>query len=293
MSAESLHEHLRLGTTTVARCWSLSRKDGKTMGFTDHDLPIEFEGMAFEAASGFSARALQQGTGLAVDNSEAIGALSHFSIKEEDVVAGRYDGADVRAWLVNWANPDERKLQFRGTIGEIKRVDGQFTAELRGLTEALNQPRGRTYQRPCTAVLGDKSCGIDLSNPGYCGDYAVAGIEDNRVINLGPLDQFDEGWFTRGTLTPLEGAAEGLVAVVKEDKGTGEDRRLTIWSDLRAELRVGEMVKIVTGCDRATETCKLKFNNFLNFRGFPDIPGEDWLMSYPARTGRNDGGRLT
>jgi uncharacterized phage protein (TIGR02218 family) len=291
--SDALLAHLEGGTTTVARCWAVTRRDGVTLGFTDHDLPLAFEGIAFAADAGLSARALQQGTGLAVDNSEAVGALSHASIREEDIRAGRFDGAEVRCWLVNWRQVEERKLLFRGAIGEIRTGAGAFTAELRGLTEALNLPRGRLYQKPCGAVLGDAACKVDLARPEFRAERAVLGVADNRVLDLGALDPYAEGWFTRGALRVLSGAAEGLVAVVKEDRGAGGARRIELWSDLRARVEVGDAVEITAGCDRRAETCRVKFSNFINFRGFPHIPGEDWLISYPTRSGRNDGGRLT
>ncbi len=290
---DALLAHLAGGLTTVARCWSVRRQDGTIMGFTDHDLPLSYDGLTFAASSGLTARALQQGTGLAVDNSEAIGALSHDMIREEDIRTGRYDNADVTAWLVNWANVDERMVQFRGTIGEIQRRDGQFTAELRGLTEALNQTYGRVYQKPCSAVLGDKACQVNLNSPLYRGTYQIAGIEDNRVLDLGPMSEFRQDWFTRGTLRPTTGAASGLLAVIKEDRGNGTGRRLHLWSDIRTELEVGDLVEVTAGCDKRDETCRKKFENFLNFRGFPDIPGDDWLISYPTWAGQNDGGSLT
>jgi uncharacterized phage protein (TIGR02218 family) len=53
------------------------------------------------------------------------------------------------------------------------------------------------------------------------------------------------------------------------------------------------MIRLEAGCDKRAETCRLKFDNFLNFRGFPHIPGEDWLSSYPVSAGNNDGGGLT
>ncbi|TMV36307.1 DUF2163 domain-containing protein, partial [Thioclava sp. BHET1] len=136
-------------------------------GFTDHDLDLEFEGIVFRAGTGMTAAALMQTTGLSVDNSEALGALSDAGIRAEEILAGRYDGAEVRAWLVNWAEPEARILQFRGSFGQIRQEDGQFRAELRGLTEALNQPQGRVYQAGCGAALGDGACGFDLATPGY------------------------------------------------------------------------------------------------------------------------------
>ena len=67
--------HLRAGVTTVCRCWSVVRADGQSYGFTDHDRAFSFEGIRFKADSGLTARAVQQSTGLSVDNSQALGAL--------------------------------------------------------------------------------------------------------------------------------------------------------------------------------------------------------------------------
>ena len=156
MSAISadFQEHLGSGVTSLCRAWKIERRDGVSFGFTDHDLPLLFAGMTFKPDTGLSAMALQQTTGLSVDNTEAIGALSDAAIRDADIDAGRFDGAEVTSWMVNWANPTQRILQFRGNIGEIRRAGGAFQAELRGLTDLLNRPVGRVFQRPCGEVLG-------------------------------------------------------------------------------------------------------------------------------------------
>ena len=119
-------------------------------------------------------------------------------------------------------------------------------------------------------------------------------VEDNRVFDLGPLAAYPGSWFTRGVLRVTEGAGRGLVAHREGGpRQRGPRRRIELWSDLRVPIAIGTMVDITAGCDKRAETCREKFDNFLNFRGFPDIPGEDWLISYPTRAGRNDGGRLT
>lgn len=291
MSA-ALHAHLAGGVTTVCRAWSIRRKDGVTLAFTDHDTDLALDGTVFRAGTGLSARALQQTTGLSVDNTEALGALSDAGITEADLMAGRYDGAEVVAWLVNWADTDARKVQFRGTLGEIKRAGGAFQAELRGLTEGLNQPQGRVIQRQCGAVLGDASCKVDLSHPGYAAEVAVTGVEGGRLFRLPGLAGFDDRWFERGRLVVLTGAAAGLVGVVKNDRIGPLAREVELWQGLGAEVAPGDLLRIEAGCDKRAETCRLKFGNFLNFRGFPHVPGDDWLTSYPARAGQNSGGSL-
>lgn len=290
---EEMQAHLQSGLTTLCRCWAVVRRDGQSFGFTDHDRDLDFEGVVFRADTGLSAKAVQQTTGLAVDNSEAVGALSDAAVTEADILAGRFDGAAVRAWLVDWSAPENRVLQFRGSLGEIKRGGGAFEAELRGLTEALNQPQGRVFQPGCAAVLGDGQCRFDTTQPGFAAELAAEEVEEGRVFRFANLAGFDERWFEKGRFEVTSGAAAGLVGLVKNDRLSDQGREIELWEALRAPIATGDMVRIVAGCDKRAETCRLKFQNFLNFRGFPHIPGEDWLLSYPVRAGTNDGGSLS
>lgn len=285
-----LRAHLESGETTLCRCWALTRADGVIFGFTDHDMPLAFDGITFKANSGLTAFALQQSTGLSVDNTEALGALSDAALTEEDIEAGRYDGAEVRAWLVNWAAIDQRWLQFRGSIGELKRSGGTFQAELRGLTDVLNAPLGRIYQKPCTAVLGDAQCRFDLGQDGYAAERAVDQVLPDGGFAWPALEAFAEGWFSAGRITVLSGAAKGLWGTIKSDRIEAGDRRIRLWTPLRAPVAPGDLVRLSAGCDKRAATCRLKFDNLINFQGFPDIPGEDWMMAYPRSGNPNTGG---
>ena len=90
----------------------------------------------------------------------------------------------------------------------------------------------------------------------------------------------------------LSGAAAGLVGLVKAERSEGGILRFELWESFRAEVSLGDTLRVETGCDKRAETCRVKFNNFMNFRGFPNIPGEDWILSYPREKGVNDGGSL-
>ena len=289
--ADALAAHLAGGLTTVARAWALTRTDGVRLGFTDHDGPLTFDGLTFRAETGLSARALSQTTGLAVDNSEAMGALSSDAIAEADIAAGRYDGAEVVCWLVNWADVAQRKVLFRGHLGEIRHGSGAFHAELRGLTETLNQPVGRVFQRPCAAVLGDRACGVDLAASVYRHEGALVAVEGARVFDLGALAGFAMGWFERGRLTVLDGACAGLVAPIKRDRLRADGRRvIEVWDGLRTDPSPGDTVRIEAGCDKRFATCRGKFANALNFRGFPDLPEDDWVLVHHSQAKRRSGG---
>lgn len=199
MTREALFSHLETGSTSVCRSWVIRRRDGVVLGFTDHDRDLVVDGVTCRADTGMTARALQQTTGLSVDNTEAFGALSASAITEDDLVAGRFDRAEVVAYLVNWANPQDFLIQFRGNLGEISRVGGSFKAELRGLTDLLNRPHGMAYTPGCSAVLGDSRCRFDLGQPGYFVEVAVDSAEE-------------EGFFASGISQPsTTGGSRGAV----------------------------------------------------------------------------------
>ncbi len=275
--------HVATGNTTICRCWAVVRRDGWTMGFTDHDLPLSFEDIEFRADTGLSASALQQTTGLSVDNTEALGALSHEAIREEDIEAGRFDGAEVRAWLVNWADVDARALVFRGHIGEVRRMDGAFEAELRGLTDVLNQPTGRVYQKTGDAVL-------DPENPDFAAEALVQEVEERRTFRFPGLESYAEGWFRFGKLTVLDGDAVGLEGSIKRDYFEDGLRVIELWRPIRVSVSPGDRVHLLAGCDNTVEGHLSKFGTLLDFRGFPDIPGDDWSFTDPARAANLDGG---
>ena len=286
----SIAEHLRTGLTTLCRCWAVTRLDGRVFGFTDHDIDLSFDGLTFKADTGLTASALQQVTGLAVDNSEAVGALSDASVTEEDILAGRFDDARLTYWLVNWQDIEIREVQFSGTLGEIKRADGSFFAELRGVSEALNKPLGRVFQKPCSAVLGDDQCGVDLSDADFSVTLDVEQIKSRRVLRFAVPSDYDERWFERGKLIVKSGAAVGLMGMIKNDRLVDGIRTIELWEEIKIEIAVGDQITLIAGCDKRSSTCSEKFSSLLNFRGFPHIPGEDWLMTYPSEGGANDGG---
>lgn len=289
MSAD-LDAHLATGTTRVARCWKVTRRDGVTYGFTDHDKPLVFEGVTFKADTGLSAAAVMQTTGLSVDNTEAVGALSDASVTEEDIAAGRFDGAAVEAWLVQWDAPENRALQFRGSFGEITRGNGAFTVELRGLAEQLNAPTGRVYHATSPVMPGDPRFGVDVSGPGYTVQAEIGTVEDGRVFTFADVPAYESGWFERGRFRVLSGLAQGLEAAIKIDRVEGDVRRVELWDRLRAPILPGDRVEMQAGFDGSFEAARLKFGNAIDFRGYPDIPGEDWQAAHPSRVSNRQGG---
>jgi uncharacterized phage protein (TIGR02218 family) len=278
--------HLDSGATSLAQCWKLVTA-GETLGFTDHDEPLSFDGLTYGAHTGFTGSEIESGLGLQVDNLDVGGALSSSRLSEAKLRAGEYDNAEVEIWLVNWQDVSQRLLLRKGHLGEVSHGDIGFTAELRGLAHVLNQPKGRLFQHHCDAVVGDARCGVDLGQPQFRGVSTVALPESNRRFTATGLASFADHWFTRGVVTWTSGNNVGRVAQVKAHRQTV----IELWQQMSDNIHPGDTFAITAGCDKSFATCKAKFANTLNFRGFPHMPGNDFVTSYPNRDdATNDGG---
>ena len=286
----NLKTHLLGGITTLCNVWEVTRRDGVFMGFTDHDQPLSFDNKTFRADSGMSALALQRSTGLSVDNTDALGALHDTSITTEDINAGRYDHAEVVAWRVNWADVTQRVVMFRGHIGGMRSAAGAFQAEIRGLSDVLNQPIGRVYQKPCSAVLGDTSCRFNMFTPGYFFQGTAENIETQRIFFFSMSQSFEPNWFCSGHLEITSGAAKGLSGAIKRDYVKGSSRVIELAEPLPIAVATEDYIRLVAGCDKRFSSCRLKFDNVINFQGFPDLLSEDYGMQHPSKAGRLDGG---
>jgi len=289
-----LQDHLDSGGTTLCWCWRITRNDGVAFGFTDHDRDVVFDGTNFEAASGFTGSEITGAVGLNVDTLDVQGALKSDRLSEADLAAGLFDNALIEIYRVNWTEPDLRVLMRYGNLGEVARGATHFACEVRGLAHELQQPQGRIIQYGCDADVGDARCKVNLDQAAFTsGDGVVDALGDSpRSFTASGLDAYANNWFTRGLITWLTGANAGRPAEVKLHAKSSSGVSLELWQRPSEEIGEGDTFKITAGCDKQFGTCRNKFANTINFRGFPHVPGNDFMLRVASRTDRNDGGRL-
>ena len=279
-----LQTHLESGTTTLCWCWLL-QTSSETLGFTDHDDDVVFGGVTFEAATGFTGSEIESSAGFSVDNLDVAGALRSDRLTAAKLQAGAYDNATVEIWLVNWQDVAQRLLVRKGTLGETSHGGVGFTAEIRGLAQALDQPQGRIFGHACDAVLGDGRCGFAVTP----GTGTVATADDARRFTATGLGAFADGWFTRGRVRFTSGLNAGRAMEVKSHGKAGGIVTIELWQPLAAAIAGGDAFTATPGCDKQFATCQTKFNNATRFRGFPHMPGNDFVTSYPNRGDGNIG----
>ncbi|KQT78506.1 DUF2163 domain-containing protein [Methylobacterium sp. Leaf466] len=285
----ALAAHLAGGATTLCRCWSLTRRDGATLGFTDHDRDLVLSGLVHAAHSGLEAAEASAELGFAVGGGEVAGALRSSGIAEADIAAGLYDGAGVETWLVDWSDPQTRLLLDVGTVGEIRRSGAAFVAELRGLMHALDVERGRTYRATCGADLGDRRCRIDLADPRWRTTGTVTGPDTTGGLGVALATPADDGRFDGGRLAWRSGSNAGASADVR---GLLSDR-IWLWEVPARAVATGDAFVLTAGCDKRLSTCGDRFANVPNFQGFPHMPGNDFVLRHAPGSGPGlDGGSL-
>ena len=159
-----------------------------------------------------------------------------------------------------------------------------------------------------TAGAGEGAVGLaagGLSASGGLDDEAIteadvaAGLYDGARVELWRVDWARPALAVRlwaGTLArirrengafvaDLDGPMAALERVVGRTYGRTCDAVL-------GDGRCGLSAATIGGrsCDKRWATCVETFENGVNFQGFPDIPGDDFLTARPVESARNDGG---
>ena len=268
-----LGERLSADVTRLAICWRVVRADGVALGYTTHDRPLQIAGMRYESAPGMTPSAIVSSADLQVDTMDVGGALTSDTITAADLAAGRYDGAAVEIFMVDWQAPDAgRQLLARGHVGSVEAgidADSGFVASFRGPTAGLAITAVESYSPQCRAELGDTRCRV--ATRGRTQRLALAAHDDNAIALPADVAVAD---YIDGRLRVLEGPLAGIERRIVA--ANGSQLRL----DAALDLTPGTIVQIWEGCDKTFQTCRNRFGNAINFRGEPHVPGADLLTRF-------------
>lgn len=274
--SEELKNHISSEVTTIATLWRLIRRDNVVMGFTDFSDDIFFDDINYKAFSGFTPAAISSNSDLSVDNLEVEAVLNSEYISERDIIAGLYDFANIDILKVNYKDISQGCLVLRsGYIGEVTLKKNSFVAEIRGLSQNLSQTIGQLYSPSCRANFCDSLCGLSEEN--YIFSGSITSIVNNRLFfDAGRTEE--KGFFSFGKILFLNGNNINMQSEIKRYSDNG---LIELVLPMKFDLKVNDAYRIVTGCDKTFNTCVKKFNNALNFRGEPHIPGLSKILNMP------------
>ena len=259
--------------SSLAFCWKVERRDGAGFGLTSHDRGLAIEGVQYAAEPGMLPAAIERRLGMTESDSEIAGAIRSDALDEADLIAGRWDGARVGLFAVDWKAPEDDMLELMaGDMGDVRIEDGGYKAALSGAGAKLGRAICPETSPECRASLGDKQCRVDMAGRvRRCTITAVDGLE---LV----LDQVVGDDFLWGRARYLSGANCGLTSVLVAADGN----RIVLRDIARGAIVAGDRIELREGCDKRFATCTGRFANGPNFRGEPHLPGNDLLTRYPG-----------
>jgi uncharacterized phage protein (TIGR02218 family) len=263
----------------LANYTRITRLDGVVLGFTSYDRDLTFGGVTYEAYSSVSASAVRQSEGTGVDNLDIIGLLTSSRIRDTDILAGLYDGAAVELGQVNYLSPEGNAvIHLTGTLGEITEREGEYTAEIRSLSQHLAQQVGALTSATCRVrAFGDSEC-IPPGDPGTT--LVLAAHQYNRTVGsvtsstviVFSSDSLASNGYRYGRVVFTSGLNNGIAREVKSHTLSGGTAVITLQEAFPFTVSPGDTAMLEEGCDRGISRC-LAFSNVINFAGEPHIPG--------------------
>ncbi|MCE3608079.1 DUF2163 domain-containing protein [Massilia sp. P8910] len=216
LTPPALIAHMRGNTPSNCTLWKVDFPDGRKLSFTDSDVDIVYDdgtgGRVFTSKTGFNPSAIESTSNLSVDNSEVAGVKDDEFIREADVRAGIWDGAEVWVYRVN---PKDltmgHEILNRGTIGNITTGRDDIQVEVRGFSQRLQQQSNHIVAPHCTAFLGDSRCKINLASYTFPG--TVTSVLSNQSFGTDLVKPV--AYFAKGLVHWLTGANAGLRKDVK------------------------------------------------------------------------------
>ena len=270
----NLQTHIDGASTTMARLLKLTRVDGTEFFFTSHDESIVYDGDTYVALGGFNATSIESATGMAVDNLDLETAIESAGITEVDIIAGLFDFAGFEIFDLNYESVADGIIYQRvGKIGQYRHEAPQANIELRGLIQYLQQRILRLMMKSCDADLGDARCGISLAAHTVTG--TVLSVTNRQVFQVTSVPAAAEGLFTF-----TSGDNNGLSMEIRSISGSPLDT-IHLALPMPFDVAVSDGYSAYRGCDKRASTCEDDFNNIVNFRGYPFLPGNDEIYRYP------------
>ncbi|MBN8828630.1 MAG: DUF2163 domain-containing protein [Sphingobacteriia bacterium] len=262
--------------TTLCNCIEIKRKDGLILYFTDHEKDLVINEIIYNSCQSFEASAFANELGLTPNNLNIQGILSHENIRNDEILAGKYDFAEVTIFQIDYTNPSIGKIIINhGFIGEINCNNNHFSAELKSLSQKTDQVLGEIYSPMCRAKFGSNECGINTND--FSNTSKVIAVDNPYLIFSTNLKK-PIGFFDYGLIEFISGDNKNIKIEIR----SYFNDQIILATPLPYKILIEDEFKITIGCDKTFTTCCNTFNNAINFRGEPHVPGIDQVFKTPG-----------
>jgi uncharacterized phage protein (TIGR02218 family) len=258
-----------------AECFTFITTTGTQYTWTNVDYDIVFNGFTFSASGPLVSGLTYKGSiGLEVDKQQIT-----IAARPTDVINGApflvalrdgaFDGAPVYRDRVFLTGPKGSVVggvrMFQGrvsTVDNVGRTQAAVTVASDLVILDYDMPKN-LFSPTCLHVLYDAGCGIIRGT--FSLDGTVGAGSNSNTINFSGARAGD----AQGSLIFTSGANANVRATLRSvTVGTS----YSLMYPLPFAPTEGDTFNVAFGCDHTQATCHGKFNNLINFRGFPYVP---------------------
>ena len=277
--SSSFAQKLNENSTKLCAAWEFIREDGVELRITNHDRDLNVSGETFKSAPIIDAGQIEITSNLSPDSFHAIGAYDVAGIDGNDILLGRWDNASLKFMIVDWSEPENFVVIWSGKISGFKQSKFGFELDLLGPEGALSRTIGRQFTRHCDAELGDNRCQLNFEIDGRKLFAQIELVEGDRAIKINKPQLLNNADFKNGTISFNSGKLSQLKFKIHNIDLSNDFWRIELERPMMLRPQIGDSVILKIGCDKAFLTCKNKFANQVNFRGCPNMPGDDFAFS--------------
>jgi uncharacterized phage protein (TIGR02218 family) len=246
--------------------------NGLIVRLTDYPRDLSMGGNSYLSDNGYQFTGQQSGTGMAAGVMDLEGIATITGISRDQIASGVFDSARLYLFATSWKTPVEDEEPMGAAIlGRTTLEDDRYRIEMMQLVDALSQSVGRSHGAACDKVFGGQTyagCKVDLVPLTVTG--TITHVTDGAHFRDSARSEAAD-WFGLGTVRFTTGDNVGLKPLeIKEYAANGS---IETYEPAYYPVQVGDEYEMIPGCrKRWQEDCVTKYDNVLNFGGFPRIP---------------------
>lgn len=266
-------------TTQWQQLWIITRRDGVTFRYTSLDRDFTWGEDVYKACGSMLPSAAEEASAVGqVSNMELTGIITDDGITEPELYGGLFDDAFIQVWLVPYVGTEAPRRLAAGWAGNLSHGEKGFNMEVVGPGARLDQQAlVQLYGPGCRWVFGSPQCGFDREAVKLQG-AVLSSL--NRGIFVGDLTDPGGLQWENGLVRWTSGPNDGRECEVKDVVFNSAGAEVELWELAPFRPEYGDTFDLLPGCDLSAPTCKM-YGRYLNFGGFPDVPGEDALVETP------------
>src|SRR4249920_449637 len=157
---------IQSGATSLCNLINITDAIGGTLALTDHIQDLTVSSVTYLARPGMRVSLMKTSGNMEIDNYEIEGYFVTGVVTMADLLKGRFTGARVRRYIVNYDNLSAGVLQIGdGNVSRVEVADNAFKVQVLGKMWRLSQPVGRTVAKRCDVeTLGDARCQFNVAS---------------------------------------------------------------------------------------------------------------------------------